>query len=63
MKQTRYYCNAYGEISEEGDTIYWLSTFPVRGYLVHCNWGWNGLDDGWYYHFRPNRLMIDYYKY
>lgn len=25
----------------------------LRGRLVHCNWGWNGLSDGWYYNFIP----------
>lgn len=60
LQQTRYYCEAYGEISADGVNRYWLSTYPVRGYLVHCNWGWNGLDDGWYYHFRTDTLMRDY---
>ena len=61
LQQTRYYCNAYGEISADGVNRYWLSTYPVRGHLVHCNWGWNGLDDGWYYHFRTDTHLKDYY--
>lgn len=25
----------------------------ARGYLLHCNWGWGGNSDGWYYNFNP----------
>lgn len=30
-----------------------LKRLRAQSNLMHCNWGWNGKSDGWYYNFNP----------
>lgn len=37
----------------ENDGKEGLDRYRVQGNLVHCNWGWHGSGDGWFYNFTP----------
>lgn len=39
---------------------YLLYRIKVQGYSLHCNWGWGGNSDGYYYNFVPTRGNIEY---
>lgn len=61
LQQCRWYCDVETVYNQDGTSVYYLRTFPVFGYLVHCNWGWSGVDDGWYYNFHTDNLLRNYY--
>lgn len=50
----------YGDVLYDKNGNYHLSIFPVYGYMTHCNWGWNGIDNGWYYDFHTDWWDIQY---
>lgn len=41
-----------------------LERYRVQGNLLHCNWGWGGSSNGWYYNFTPPHKgeFIHFYK-
>ena len=60
LRQSRLYGDVVCENDIDGNCRYFLRVFPVYGYLSHCNWGWNGVDDGWYYDFHTDWWKIHY---
>ena len=32
-----------------------LYRYRAQGRLYHCNWGWGGLSNGWYYSYNPKQ--------
>jgi len=38
----------------DGYTGEGLNRYRTQGRLLHCNWGWGGNSDGWYYSFIPS---------
>lgn len=60
LRQSRLYGDVVNENDIDGNCRYFLRVFPVYGYLTHCNWGWNGVDDGWYYDFHTDWWNIHY---
>ncbi len=63
LQQERWYCDVVTENNADGTSTYKLRKFPVYGYLTHCNWGWKGVDDGWYYDFHPDSSSSHYNAY
>lgn len=60
VRQRRMYADVITENMSDGSSKYYLRIFPVAGYLVHCNWGFNGVDNGYYYNFIMDSIDYNY---
>lgn len=60
LKQEKWYCETLAETQNNGEVTYYLKIFPVYGYLTRCNWGWGGVDDGWYHEFKMDFIGYSY---